>query len=261
MTRGGRALARLGTAQDQRHRPRMEDRAVVGKVADGLLAAVFDGHGGPEVADRAAAQALVAVSDGLEAALSGEALWGRVFLRLDAPRAASGATATLVLVRGDGLSVAWVGDSRAILVGREASQPLTRDHRIDRPDERRRVLAAGAVLHPPYAVDPATGQGLMVTRALGDHGLRHIGIIPDPETASVGLGPDHLGFVLATDGLWDLVSEPEAAAACREEDAQGAAERLVRLVVARGGRDNVTVIVGRFGGSGAGSIDSTATID
>jgi serine/threonine protein phosphatase PrpC len=101
----------------------------------------------------------------------------------------------------------------------------------------------------------------MVTRALGDGALRHIGIIPDPETVGVGLGPDHVGFVLATDGLWDVVSEPDAAAACREEDAQRAAERLVRLVTARGGRDNVTVIVGRFRGPSAGSIDSTAPID
>jgi serine/threonine protein phosphatase PrpC len=98
----------------------------------------------------------------------------------------------------------------------------------------------------PYVVDPRTGQGLMVTRSLGDHALRRIGITPEPEIVAVALTPDAVGVVLATDGLWDVVTTAEAAAACRQAEPQRAAERLVALVGERDGSDNVTVVVARF---------------
>lgn len=239
-------MMRLGHAEARRHRESMEDRIALGSVPGALVVAVFDGHGGVEVAEHAAHEAVIQVEKAIEIGLAGKALWRRVFERLDLDRPYCGSTATLLLLRERSVTAAWAGDSRAILVSEAEQVVLTPDHRIDRTDERRRVVAAGAALDPPYAVDPLTGRGLMVTRTLGDRALRRIGIVAEPEVSEVDLRHDDLGFVLATDGLWDVVTEAEAASACRQAEAQEAADRLLNLVIRRDGPDNVTVIVGRF---------------
>jgi serine/threonine protein phosphatase PrpC len=239
-------MKELGLASDQRRRPAMEDRAVTGPVVGGFLIGVFDGHGGSAVAGHAARRALVCVEWALARGLQGPALWTQVFQGLDRDETWCGSTATLVLLAGRELSVAWVGDSRAILVTTTAGQVLTPDHRIERADERRRVLAAGACLEPPYVVDPETGRGLMVTRALGDRGLRGVGVVAEPEAMAAVLAPGDVGLVVATDGLWDVVGSDEAAAVCRAHAPEAAAAELVRQVAERGGTDNVTVVVAAF---------------
>jgi protein phosphatase 1L len=224
----------------------MEDRVATGSVAGGLLVGVFDGHGGSLVAEHAAAHAARLVESALGRGLRDEALWREVFAGLDPDIQGCGSTATLLLERDRHLSIAWVGDSRALLVTVQGCDVLTPDHRIDRADERQRVLAAGASLAPPYVVDPTLGQGLMMTRALGDRELRRIGVVAKPEVVTLAPGATAQGFVVATDGLWDVVTNEEAASICRDAEPQAAAERLVELVIRRDGADNVTVVVRTF---------------
>lgn len=234
-------MSATGTASDRRLRPAMEDRVTIGDVGGALVVAVFDGHGGAAVAEHAARHTLEAVGTALASALRGEVFWRRVFERIDLAAPACGSTATLLLLRDGVLSLAWVGDSRVLLVTDRGCRVLTADHRIGRESERRRVEAAGAVIVPPYVVDPGTGNGLMVTRALGDRELRRVGILPEPETASRHLEPGDMALIAATDGLWDVAGDEEVATVCREAAPQVAASRLVALVGERGGADNVSV--------------------
>lgn len=54
-------------------------------------------------------------------------------------------------------------------------------------------------------------------------------------------------LLLCTDGLTDLIDDRELAQALEfYATAQGACERLLRIALDRGGKDNVTVVVGRF---------------
>jgi serine/threonine protein phosphatase PrpC len=239
-------MAELGMARDQRHRPYMEDRVVTGVTAGTVLAAVFDGHGGAAVAEHAAARVLALMEAALARGLGGQPLARAVFSDLDLAVDGCGSTATLLWVRGRELTVAWAGDSRAILVSQTSWRVLASDHRIDRTEERRRVLAAGAVIDPPYVIDPHTEHGLMMTRTLGDRELRRIGVSAEPEVATIRLADDDVGFVVATDGLWDVVANAEAAAVCRAETPQAAATRLLQMVITRDGQDNVTIVVGRL---------------
>jgi serine/threonine protein phosphatase PrpC len=243
-------MAELGVARAQCHRPYMEDRVVTGVLADTLLVAVFDGHGGAAVAEHAVARVTALVQAALARGLQGEALGREVFPDLDLAMNGCGSTATLLWVRDRELGAAWVGDSRAVLVSQGGWRVLTPDHRIERSEERRRVLAAGAVIDPPYVVDPLTEHGLMCTRALGDRELRHIGITADPEVVTARLWDDDVGFVVATDGLWDVVANEEAAETCLNQAPQAAADRLLQMVIERQGHDNVTIVVGRLGGPG-----------
>lgn len=243
-------VTRLGIARDQRYRSYMEDRVVTGSVAGGLVVGVFDGHGGSAVADHAAASALRLVETALAHGLRHDAMWDHVFAGLDLDVQGCGSTATLLFVGDQELSAGWVGDSRALLVTEIGWRVLTPDHRIDRAEEQRRVVMAGALIVPPYVVDPRLGHGLMMTRTLGDRELRGIGIIAQPEVTTVHLQEGDVGLVAATDGLWDVVTNAEVATVCRSEEPEAAAERLVEMVIGRNGADNVAIVVGRWSRSG-----------
>lgn len=47
---------------------------------------------------------------------------------------------------------------------------------------------------------------LQCTRAIGDKDLRQYGVIPTPDVLSIPRTPEDEFLVLATDGLWDVVS-------------------------------------------------------
>lgn len=51
-----------------------------------------------------------------------------------------------------------------------------------------------------------------MTRALGDADVKGDGVTPDPEVTETTLTPRDEYFVMACDGLWDVVSNEEAVA-------------------------------------------------
>lgn len=190
------------------------------------------------------------------------------------------------------------------------ARPLSSDHKPSRPDERARVsarpaahiaseaalgltdTAATAAAAPGYESEPPKlyvcrvlggyiRYGVLFTRSIGDADAHaHLGLIATPETSAGVLGDADAGLVLATDGLWDVVSNAEAAAlaggaagtadagagasevgagaggggdgAGAALDVQAAAEALVALAARRWAasserrRDDVTVMVLSF---------------
>ncbi|CAN0497683.1 unnamed protein product, partial [Ectocarpus sp. 8 AP-2014] len=116
----------------------------------------------------------------------------------------SGTTATVALVYPDVTVVAHVGDSRAVLCCDDAGRAveITEDHTPYSASERARVEAnGGSVEH--RGVLRVNGE-LAVTRTLGNRRLSRDGVLssePDVNTAFL---------VLASDGLWDVVSSQEA---------------------------------------------------
>lgn len=95
-----------------------------------------------------------------------------------------------------------------------------------------------------------------MTRAIGDKFLRRYGVVPEPDVCSVPRHESDEFLILASDGLWNTVSNQEAVnvvqlcmaraaskGADRATGARVAAKVLIRAALERGGRDNVTVIV------------------
>jgi serine/threonine protein phosphatase PrpC len=225
----------------------MEDRWTVEATPHGLLAAVYDGHGGVAVADRAAAGLPSAIIRALAEGLAPAAALARAFAELDAVclEPDCGTTVAAMLVAGKAVTTAHVGDSRVVRIARRGVATLTEDHRIDAPDERARVLRMGARLEPPYVV--RGDHGLMVTRSLGDRWLRPVGVIADPELGTHPLGPDDVALVAATDGLWDVLGAEDVARMVREAATpQAAASALVAAALAADASDNVTALVVRL---------------
>lgn len=116
----------------------------------------------------------------------------------------SGTTSVCALITKDQLYIAWVGDSKALLVGKRTQLQLVKPHKPENPDERKRIeTAGGTVLH-------AQGQWrvngiLNVARSIGDYSLE--AVIAEPDFVDVQLNEAHDFLVLGTDGLWDHVPE------------------------------------------------------
>ena len=76
-------------------------------------------------------------------------------------------------------------------------------------------------------------------------------LIPDPECRLHDIGPGDEFLVLASDGLWDVVSPDEAvkmirAAFAVNKSPSEAAEELCELSIKLGSSDNVTIVITRF---------------
>ena len=151
----------------------------------------------------------------------------------DASMRGMGTTATVAIVDGDNVYLGHVGDSRAYLV-RDGGfiEQVTEDHSVVA-----QLLKAGAItpqeaVHHPYRN--------VITRCLG--------MQMDVE-ADIGVVQWKIGdrLLLCTDGLSGLVSDDEMAKMATEhEDLQDACQKMLDLAMARGGYDNITVVMAEY---------------
>ncbi|KAJ4460235.1 putative Protein phosphatase 2C [Paratrimastix pyriformis] len=129
-----------------------------------------------------------------------------------------GSTGVVVLQRGRDLFVANVGDSYACLYSQNADAPemVTRLHKPDLEEERRRIIAAkGRVLtfDTPRLCAPAGSDvpiKLSLSRAFGDFTMKQFGLSAEPEIRHIVLTPAHRAIVLCSDGV-DMARCIEAA--------------------------------------------------
>ncbi|RQX73459.1 putative PP2C, partial [Toxoplasma gondii CAST] len=156
----------------------------------------------------------------------------------------SGSTASVVLQTQRRLFVAHVGDSRAVLARQRrdgvVAETLTVDHKPTIPAERARIEAAGGELKRlecdiPYRVflKGRLYPGLAMSRALGDAIASHAGVSCEPDLSTVELDRSCLFVIIASDGVWEFISNQEAVnivneamGSERKVRAKAAAERL-----------------------------------
>jgi len=215
----GRTAARSDAG---RVREGNEDRYLVRDEKDVALLAVADGVGGASGGEIAADAALVGLGEHFFAARASssaaDALASAVREANAAVLSAAGssghhdAASTLVAaaIDRDQAVIANLGDSRAYLVRDGEIRQLTEDH-------------SGIVRNA-------------ITRFLGDPR----GVQPDVFVEALRPG-DRL--LLCSDGLTRHVAPEEIAGAVATRDVQSAANALVDLANARGGEDNITVVV------------------
>lgn len=156
-----------------------------------------------------------------------------------------GSTAvTAILINGQKLWVANVGDSRAVLSRRGQAIQMSIDHE---PNTERGSIEdrGGFVSNMPGDVARVNGQ-LAVSRAFGDKNLKsHLRSDPDVTNADVDADTDLL--ILASDGLWKVMSNQEAVdIAIKIRDSQKAAKQLAAEALNRESKDDISCIVVRF---------------
>ena len=140
-----------------------------------------------------------------------------------------GSTLALLMVDGDHVVIANVGDSRVFRMRNGTLERLTVDHRVvDDPKFRGMIDPEATIMNT---------LGTTLTRAMGVHPEI------DPDVRRTPFEEGDL-FLLCTDGLTDFVQEQMIArvlAMSRTMDQK--ASDLIELALAGGGRDNVTVIL------------------
>ncbi|KAG9140990.1 hypothetical protein Leryth_012582 [Lithospermum erythrorhizon] len=246
---------------------------------------VYDGHGGSQVANycREKIHSALAVelnvfnqksentSSGDIRQLQWEKVFSRCFLKVDdevggkiepiAPETV-GSTAVVAVMSSSHIIVANCGDSRAVLYRGNEVVELSADHKPNREDEYARIEASGGRViqwngHRVFGV-------LAMSRSIGDRYLKPW-IIPDPEVVFVPRVREDEILVLASDGLWDVMTNEEVCELARrrillwhkkngsnllisrgkgvDPASQAAAEYLSMLAIQKGSKDNISVIV------------------
>lgn len=160
---------------------------------------------------------------------------------LNAAYSGMGATLVAAWLNGERLSLVSIGDSRAYIFRNGALKQLTRDHSLAAERARRGLITK------QEAATCAVQNVLL--QALGTDDKIDV----DAEEVVLQYGDLVL---LCTDGLTHMTSDEEIASAlvvC--EDAQRVTDRLVEMASARGGKDNITVVVLRFEAGDKGLLD------
>ncbi|XP_020572364.1 probable protein phosphatase 2C 59 isoform X2 [Phalaenopsis equestris] len=238
-----------GYASSPGKRASMEDfyEARIDSVDDEIvgLFGVFDGHGGARAA-QFVKQNLFSnlirhpkfVSD-TKSAIDSEFLKSENNHGHDA-----GSTASTAILVGNRLLVANVGDSRGVICRAGHAIAVSRDHKPDQTDERQRIEDAGGFVM--WAGTWRVGGVLAVSRAFGDKLLKQY-VVADPEIQEEVVDGSLEFLILASDGLWDVVTNEEAVSMVQPiDDPEEAAKRLMQEAYQRGSADNITCVVVRF---------------
>jgi len=259
------------------------------------FAAVYDGHNGTLAADHAvdrlhfilAAEPAfrTCTGDGPPAALhrederitaalvhAFEATDKEILTRCRTENGRGGATGVVILRIGEMLYAAHCGDSRAVLCRSGEPLVLTEDHKPNLPRERKRLEDLGGRVDFARCwrviVDPGGGRpasGLAVSRSFGDPDFKdplHL-VTATPDVMSERLTEEDSFVILASDGLWDVMTDKRACEIVKAKvltamaNASGggekvpssylamvAAQGLVQSALNAGTMDNVTAVVG-----------------
>lgn len=196
------------------------------------LFAVFDGHGGAEVAkycEKYFGKHFKATKEYQEGNYE-EAL-KKTFLKMDEllvtpegvkelrklkdkddGESCAGCTANLVFIKDKTVYIANAGDSRSILYKGGKVIKLSEDHKPDMEVERSRITAAGG-----FIIDGRVNGNLNLSRAIGDleykknEKLRpHEQLISAfPDVKKITLEKEDQFIVMGCDGVWEILTDEE----------------------------------------------------
>lgn len=145
-----------------------------------------------------------------------------------------GTTVVVTLFHEDKVCIGHVGDSRLYRYRNDTLEPITEDHSLVQE------LVARGLITPEEARNSVNKN--LVTRALG--------IEPTVESQLTEQTlQDQDIYLLCSDGLNDVLPDDVTAQLLKDHgsDLQAAADRLVAQVNARGGPDNVSIVLVRTG--------------
>ncbi|XP_018524777.1 protein phosphatase 1F [Lates calcarifer] len=172
--------------------------------------AVFDGHGGVDAATYAATHLHVVLSK--QETLQGDTAtaFKTAFKHTDdmfrgkakRERLRSGTTGVAALIQGQELTVAWLGDSQAMLVREGQAVTLMEPHKPEREDEKQRIEDLGGCI--TFMGCWRVNGTYAVSRAIGDFDQKPY-VSGDADCSTTQLFGDEDYLLLACDGFFDAV--------------------------------------------------------
>lgn len=157
----------------------------------------------------------------------------------------SGTTAVVTVIRDNLVVVGNVGDSRitrGFISGDNsvlACESISIDHKPDHAEEKARIVASGGRVFAVEYDDGIDGPprvwlghmdvpGLAMSRSLGDAVAHTAGVISEPEFFTHMLDASDRCLVIATDGLWEFMSNEEVIEmAMSQKDPKLAVDQLI----------------------------------
>ena len=180
----------------------------------------------------------------------------------------SGSTCCMLIHLNQKFIIANVGDSRAILISEMIKEDiinLSNDHKPNVKKELERIKQYGGVVEKclyedgvydgPFRVWNSSKQeypGLAVSRSIGDNEATKLGVLPEPEFNLKTLKSNMKYIVIASDGIWEFLSNKNVYDIIKPfykiGDAKGATEELIKEASekwANEGKssDDITVII------------------
>lgn len=152
----------------------------------------------------------------------------------------SGSTAVTIVKQGSNLFMGYIGDSRAIMGSKDSNDSmvaiqLTVDLKPDLPREAERIKRCkGRVFAlqdepevPRVWLPFDDAPGLAMARAFGDFCLKEYGVISIPEFSHRFLTERDQFIVLASDGVWDVLSNEEVVEIVSSAPTRSSAARIL----------------------------------
>ncbi|XVE49879.1 hypothetical protein DITRI_Ditri01bG0117700 [Diplodiscus trichospermus] len=152
----------------------------------------------------------------------------------------SGSTAVSIVKQGSNLFMGYIGDSRAIMGSKDSNDSLvaiqlTVDLKPDLPREAERIKRCkGRVFAlqdepevPTVWLPFDDAPGLAMARAFGDFCLKEYGVISIPEFSHRFLTERDQFIVLASDGVWDVLSNEEVVEIVSSAPTRSSAARIL----------------------------------
>lgn len=199
-------------------------------VADGM-----GGHNGGEVASNSAAAVIGDMLSGLEPnekrlETGIQAANRRLYEQQsqDAALSGMGTTITVLWEGNDEVFIGHVGDSRAYLLRDGVFAQVTQDHSVVAEMMRQGILTKEKAKKHPYRN--------VITRAVGTSSGIEVDVIRQEKK------PGDI-WLICSDGLYGMVEESEIENALKSLSLEEAAERLLKLALDNGGRDNISLVL------------------
>ena len=207
------------------------------------LFCIFDGHGGNSTA-RLCVKRYPEIFKKclLENPFDYEQALKKSFLLMDKEIEKSngmevGNTATVVFINNKLLYCANVGDSSCCLIGKTA-EFISVDHKCKNKKEAKRIEKEGGRIEE----DRLNGI-LCITRGLGDFDLKNKGLIADPHVVKRLIDHSLDYCVIASDGVWDVLSPDDVAKITQDHNIDDLAKIIVETAKNKGSEDNISCIV------------------
>ena len=141
-----------------------------------------------------------------------------------------------------------VGDSRVSLISPTHIIRLSYDHRMSDKKEKERILESGVDIEKNRI-----GGELMLTRIFGDYELKDKkiknGLICEPFLSKIKIDLNIIEqfLILASDGIWDLVSEKEIQQMISQNNnSENLCARIIKKAIDKESWDNMSVFVIRL---------------
>ena len=149
-----------------------------------------------------------------------------------------GNTATVVFINNKLLYCANVGDSSCCIIGKN-TEFITVDHKCTNKKESQRIEKEGGKI-----IEDRLEGILAVSRGLGDFDLKNKGLSAEPDVTKRLIDKSVNYCVIASDGVWDVLSPEEVAKITRNNNnIADLAKIIVETAIDKGSEDNISCIV------------------